>query len=143
MYVVFMKVLVILLMVGAGFLVQKLHIIPKGADKHIVDLLMGLLVPCLVLNSITGCEISAETKGELLQISVGAILWFPLTMLLAHFMVKALHYEPKADRGVLAAVFTSINTGFVGYPVVRSVLGEYPFLLLVIADVLGLFTSLS
>ena len=56
----------------------------------------------------------------------GAVSWV---------VIKLLRYEPKEDRGILMAVMTSINTGFLGFPVAKAIFGNEIFFLFVIQNI--------
>ena len=136
MIIVFLKVLAIFLMMAAGFLIKKLHWVEENASDYLVPVLMFLLNPCLLLHALAANDLEGGQLTVIWQIFIGSLLFFLVTTALSYVFVKALHYEPADDRGILMVLFCSINTGFMGFPVTAALFGQYYLFLMVMQNVI-------
>lgn len=136
MTAVFVKVMTIFAMIGAGFIANRTGILPKESSKYISALLVYVTTPCLVLSTISSQELTKDMPRMSLEVIIGTIVFFSLASLVSYLIVKAIKYEPASDRGALAALMTSANTGFMGFPVTKAIFGDKIFFLFVIQNIL-------
>lgn len=134
MSTIFLKILVIFLMVAIGFVAERKRILPEGSDGPLVDLIVDITCPCLILYSMADCEMTSAAITDTVAVLVGTASYFAISSALSYFFVKALHYEPSEDIGVLVVVAAAINTGFMGFPVTKAIFGDYLFFLMVIQN---------
>lgn len=136
MITVFVKVLTIFAMIGAGFLANRFGVLPKESSKYLSALLVFVTTPCLVLSSIASQDLTSELTSASLEVVTGSVIFFIAASVISYFIVKALHYEPAEDRGVLACLITSANTGFMGFPVSKAIFGDKIFFLFIIQNII-------
>ncbi|MBQ9030956.1 MAG: AEC family transporter [Parasporobacterium sp.] len=108
------------LMLAAGFLVRKLHIINDAGEKAVTDLVMIVVLPCNVFYSFLSQNIDsmAEDCLWILGISVAVqVIAFLYTRIV--FRVKIADHRCNLSYAML-----SPNTGFIGCPVAEGVFGS-------------------
>ena len=135
MLTVFTKVMTIFVMIGAGYLANKVKILPDQSTPYLTSLLINISTPCLVISSMTAMSLTRETLTETLEVLVVNAACLLITGAVSWVVIKLLRYEPKEDRGILMAVMTSINTGFLGFPVAKAIFGNEIFFLFVIQNI--------
>ena len=59
---VFSEMLVILFCMAAGFLAHKLGYLSKQTDQNLCRLLLGIIVPCLILGSVSAGDTLPSTE---------------------------------------------------------------------------------
>ena len=136
MLTIFLKILVIFIMVAVGFIANKVGVLPDSANKPLVDLLMDITMPCLLISSMATIELTRDGYVHTAQVMIGSAVYFIVIILFSYLVVKAMRYHPAEDEGVLMVLITSINTGFMGFPITASIFGEYFLFLMVMENVL-------
>ena len=125
MIVILEKIVSIFLITAIGFLANKKNILPDASNKYLVDLLMMITTPCMVLASITSTQLTDDTLVQTLQMILFAVLWFAVSALLSWlFCVKLLKIGKDAHAGVYMAGMTTINNGFMGFPITKALFGD-------------------
>ncbi len=137
MLAIFLKVLVIFLMVGTGYVASKLHLLPTGSDTYLVKYAVNIACPCLVLSSLASSELTADSMTQIVEILLGASIWLVLFTAYSFVALKTIPGAPSADKGVLTVVMVAVNAGFMGMPVALSVFGDNAFFLMVIWNVIS------
>lgn len=123
MEVILTKIVIIFAMAGVGFAANKGKILPDESNSYLIALLMNITAPCMLLTSIAGKELTPATFLATLQVLVGTIVFFVVGMGLSYVLVKAMK-APKADQGVYMSILTTVNTGFMGFPVSKAAFGN-------------------
>ena len=136
MLTIFSKVLVIFLMMAVGYLAQKKTILPEGADDIMNAYVMKLACPCLIISSMATSELRRSAIVDTLQVAAGTVIFFIVTLLIAWLFLKAIHYTPKEDWGMMIVAIAFTNTGFMGFPVTKAIFGGYYLFLLVIQNII-------
>lgn len=136
MAAVFIKVITIFAMIGAGFAANKAGVLPGQSSRYISALLVYVTTPCLVLSTIASQELTGEMVRMSAEVIIGTIVFFSAASLVSYLIVKALKYEPESDRGALCALMTSANTGFMGFPVTKAIFGDKIFFLFIVQNIL-------
>ena len=136
MEAVFIKVAVVFAMIAAGFIANRLKIMPKESVGYLSSLLVYVTVPCLALSSIASQDLSGSIVREAAEVVIGSVIFFIAAMAVSYFLVKALKYSPAEDGGVLQAVITSANTGFMGFPITKAIFGNKIFFLFIIQNII-------
>lgn len=135
MITIFLKVLVIFLMVAAGFIAGRTNALPQSAVKPLVDLLLYITCPCMILSSMAKVTMSETLFHQSIQVLTGSVFYFIVMGLFAWGLIKLMHYQPAEDAGVFMVLVTAVNTGFMGFPVTRSIFGDYFLILMVLENV--------
>ena len=136
MLTVFSKILVIFAVVGVGFACNRKGILPNEVEPALVNLLIYIICPCMIINSLMAKELDSETLPKTLLVLGLSAAYFIIAPIIAIFLSKFLKHTPKEDLGVMMAIMTSVNTGFMGFPVTRSIFGEEIFYLIVIQNII-------
>lgn len=123
MEVILTKIIIIFAMAGVGFGANRLRILPDESNPYLIALMMNITAPCMLLTSITGKELTPDTFVATLQVLAGSVLFFLAGMAASYVLVKALK-APKADEGVYMSILTTVNTGFMGFPVSKAAFGN-------------------
>ena len=77
--------LVILFCMAAGFLAHKLGYLSKQTDQNLCRLLLGIIVPCLILGSVSAGDTLPSTE-EILSVLKVAIVYYGLGFCAATFV---------------------------------------------------------
>ncbi len=136
MFEVFTKVAVIFAMIAAGFAANRLGVLPKESSGYLSRLLMLVTVPCLAFSSIASQNLTGSMLREAYEVVAGSVVFYAAAMAVSYVFVKALRYEPKEDRGVLQAMITSGNTGFMGFPISKAIFGDKIFFLFILQNII-------
>lgn len=125
MLVIIEKIISIFLITAVGFVANRKGILPDQSNKYLVDMLMMITTPCMVLASITSTQLTDDTFMLTLQMILCAVLWFAVSTLLSWlFCIKILKMKDNADVGVYMAGITTINNGFMGFPITKALFGD-------------------
>ena len=135
MLTVFAKVLVVFSVVAIGFFCNKKGIIPSEAEGPMVNLLILITCPAMILSSLASKTLDPETLPKTLLVLGMSVAYFIVVPLLGLFFKRFLKNTPKEDIGVMMAIMTSINSGFMGFPLTRSIFGEELFFLIVVENI--------
>ena len=110
----------IFIMMGVGFLIRKLRIVGKEAERVITDLVLYVVLPCSIFNSFLGDHAGVGGKDYLtiLLISIGIQV---LSLIYGKFAFP----KENADRRCnLAYAMICSNAGFLGNAITEGVFGS-------------------
>ena len=109
----------IFIMMGAGFLIRRIHVVGREAERVVTDIVLNVVLPCSIINSFQGDQAGPGT-GDLvtvLLISVGI-------QFLSLLYGKIAFPRESADRRVnLAYAMICSNAGFLGNAVSEGIYG--------------------
>ena len=115
------QMIVLLLLMGTGFLCYKLGIITDEVSKKLSAIVVNIANPALVL---TGCMGESRIQGkQLLLIAAIIVLVYGALVALA-MLVPRLLRVPLQSRGTYQAMPLFSNIGFMGFPVVAALYGN-------------------
>lgn len=121
---VFIQMLSLLVMIGAGYIASKTKMLDSHTNARMSTLIVNIFNPLLVLSSAAGSvgQVPVERILLVFLIAIGMFLFFIIVgMILSPFFTK----DPM-ERKIYQLMFVFSNLGFIGIPVVSSVLGaEY------------------
>ena len=128
------SVVTLLLMMAVGFLLARKKLLSPAALTQLSTILMCVVNPTLIINTFLDETCDGPTMRSLLMAAVVLIGIYVLQGLL---MLLFFRRQPEEDRGV--SRFASIygNVGFMGVPLIQSVLGSAGMLTTVVS--LGVF----
>lgn len=119
------KILSIFLIIAVGVVANKKAILPDQANKYLVDLLMIITTPCMIISSIVSMELTEDTVILTLQMILYSVLWFAASYALSWlFCMKVMKLKSHPDVGVYMAGMTTINNGFMGFPITLAIFGD-------------------
>ena len=119
---VFSEMLVILFCMAAGFLAHKLGYLSKQTDQNLCRLLLGIIVPCLILGSVSAGDTLPSTE-EILSVLKVAIVYYGLGFCAATFVPHLLGGTVKQQCVWRYSLIFS-NMAFIGYPVSVALFGQ-------------------
>lgn len=135
--VVLEQVTVLFLLMAVGFVMTKLGLLTQLGTGQMTALLLYIVTPCVIVDSFqVPCD--ARLLRILLLGGLATMGTYLVYMLLAHFLFPR---QGEELRPVLQAGSIYGNLGFMGLPLVRSVLGEGAAIFAVVD--LGLFNVLT
>lgn len=108
------------LLIAAGIVIRRLHIIPGEGKEVLTDLVMNLLLPCNIIHSF-----QIEFSRELLHAGL-EVLVISLVLQLFCTLISAVCYNrvPKRQRMILQYGTVCSNAGFLGNPVAEGLYGS-------------------
>ena len=115
------QMLILLLLVVAGFISNKCCLTGGDFDRKLSNFIINVSCPCLILSSVMGDTIpdSSLIVPLLLVGFVTYAVLFGVSWLLPRYFVR------QADiRGMYSFMLMFGNVGFIGYPVVASIFGH-------------------
>lgn len=128
----------ILAMLALGLVFQRLRVFPDSAAEVLNKVVLYVCLPASVLIYAPRLELGREV------LAVAAVPWLLLaaTVALVSLATRALKLRPDQHAVLLLCVALG-NTSFLGYPLVRALLGEDALPYAVIYDQFGAFLILS
>lgn len=136
MLLIFSKVLVVFIYIGIGLAANKLKVLPEESAKHFISLVMGITVPCLVVSSMTGQDISGDMyRNTIMTLVVTSAIYVIVAVLTTLISDRVFPGKEQQDRNVLASAMTGCNSGFMGFPIASAVFGELAFYYMVIQNI--------
>lgn len=125
MGVIISKIASVFILMGVGFFLNKIGILPGEMDKVLSRLLMNVSSPCLIISTMASKEIGEGLWGNVLTALGLCILYFAVFMALSEIICrKILKIPADQDCGVYMMLFVSVNNGFMGFPITLAVFGE-------------------
>ncbi len=123
-FTVFFQMLALLIMIGAGYFMTKKGMMDAHTNGQMSRMIVNVFNPLLVFSGALHAvgEVSLDTMGTVALIAVGMFLFFIFVgMVLSPFFDK-----DREQRKIFRMMFVFSNLGFIGIPVVSSILGaEY------------------
>ncbi|HEX5756714.1 MAG TPA: AEC family transporter [Arenimonas sp.] len=128
----------ILVMLALGLLFQRLAVLPDNASEVLNKIVLYVCLPAAVLRYAPQLTLSVEL------LAVAAVPWLLLaaTMVLVGAVTRALGLR-RDEQAVLLLLVALGNTSFLGYPLVRALLGEAALPYAVVYDQFGAFLIAS
>lgn len=122
------------ILMAVGFALGKLKILEEAAIKGLSALVIKAALPALILMSLQR-PFSKELLADSLQTLVVASLFYIVLIALSFLAVRLMRTPPK-QAGALIFALSFSNSGFVGFPVVISILGQDALFLAAIHNIL-------
>lgn len=119
---VFFQMLALLIMIGAGYFMAKKDMLDSHTNTQMSKMIVNVFNPMLILASAANSagQVSLGTIGLVGIIALGMFAVFiAVGMVLSPFFDKS----PR-QRKIFQEMFVFSNLGFIGIPVVSSILGE-------------------
>ena len=136
MLVIFTKIASVFMMVAVGFAANKLDILPREANKYLTDLIMLIICPCMVISALTGADLQAGAVSDIAIILIGNLIYYIVIIFLSWLIVvKVLKIPASEDAGVYMICITSLNNGFMGWPITLALFGEQIFFYMVLCQI--------
>ncbi len=119
---IFFQMLALLIMIGAGYWMTKKNMLDEHTNSHMSSMISNVFNPLLVFSSAVNSVglVSIKTMGIVGIVAVCMFLFFiVIGMFLSPFFDK-----DREQRKMFQMMFVFSNLGFIGIPVVSSILGK-------------------
>ena len=123
-YIVFFKIFVFL---ALGFVLNKAKVINSAAERALSDILLKAVLPFMILSSSQHTYSTDALNGMIACAAVGAGYYILSLVVMRLSLKKAKIKEDERRIMVTCTVFA--NTGFVGFPLMEALFGNYGLLL--------------
>ncbi|MCR2050891.1 AEC family transporter [Acetatifactor muris] len=122
LFTVFFQMLALLIMIGAGFFLTKTGMMDAHTNTQMSKMIVNLFNPLLILSSAANSAglVSLQTMGTIALIASGMFVIF----ILVGMLLSPLFDKSPDQRKIFQMMFVFSNLGFIGIPVVSSILGE-------------------
>ncbi len=120
-FTVFFQMLALLIMIGAGYFMARKGMMDEHTNAQMSRMIVSVFNPMLILSSAAGSAglVSPETIATVGLIALGMFgIFIAAGMILSPFFDKA-----PDQRKIFQMMFVFSNLGFIGIPVVSSILG--------------------
>lgn len=130
------KITSIFLIMGVGFFLNRSRIIPSEAEKYFVNLLLFITTPCMILSSVTANEFSSEMMTATVEALLCGAGFFAVLFILGYLLLKKImKVRPEEDIGVYIMAFSTVNNGFMGFPITNAIFGGSILYLMIIHNI--------
>ena len=121
MQVIINQMAVLFILIAVGFIISKANVLTREGNKTLSKVVLFITLPCTILSSVFENEM-AVTVWDTVYFLIMTMLTFIIAFLIAIPVIYVLGRE-KANRGLLTFMSVFSNCGFMGFPVVISILG--------------------
>lgn len=122
-HLIFQAVLPVFVVLATGFAVRRLNWFSETADAGILRLLVQVLIPCLVLDSVLGSTAVADPKNVLLAPLTG-FGTVALGVFAGLLVAKVLPTEHRVTRNTFAFTVAVYNYGYMPIPLAMSLFDQ-------------------
>lgn len=115
------QMIVLFLLVIAGFASHKCGLMGDDFDKKLSNFVIQVTCPCLIISSTMG-DVMPNRELILPLLGIG-IMTYAILISLAYVIP---HFMPikREDRGMYSFMLAYANVGFIGYPIIASIFGH-------------------
>lgn len=128
------RILILVLLMGAGYLALKGRILTLPALKGLSGFVVNVTIPALIIASLQ-VPVSPERLSGAGEIIVLSVLFYGLALLVAAVTVKLLGVA-SSERGVFQFAIVFPNVGFMGFPIIESLYGIESLFYVVIVNLI-------
>lgn len=118
------KILVIFLYIAIGFVANKLRVLGTDSLEHLISLVLNITTPCLLIYSICGKSMRADTFSDTIIIVVLSTVMFIVFGVISVKISRLFSKKSNDQQNVLSVAMVTCNSGFMGLPIARSVFGQ-------------------
>lgn len=126
------NVLPVFLMMGVGFVAKRLKIIGEGADQMLISIVFSITFPCMIFNTIVPNRLTGELIEDTIQVAIGAALYYFFGTVISYSLCRLIYRNDIESAGSAAFTATSLNSGFMGFPIALAIFGTKILYLMVI-----------
>ena len=118
------QVFIIFLYIAIGFAANKLRILGTDSINHLISLVLNITTPCLLIYSICGQSICPDTFSNTIIIIILSIVMFIVFGAISVKISRLFSKKNNDQQNVLSVAMVTCNSGFMGFPIARSVFGQ-------------------
>lgn len=119
---IFFQMLSLLIMIGVGWVAARTKLLDTHTNAGFSPLIVNIFNPLLIISS------AANAAGNIAPQTLGQLVWISAAMfaflILAGMVLTPLFDKDADQRKVYQLMFVFSNLGFIGIPVVSSILGS-------------------
>ena len=123
-YIVFFKIFIFL---ALGFVLNKTKVIDSTAEKALSKILLTAVLPFMILMSSQHTYSNEAVNGMVICAAFG-IGYYALTLIIMSLSLKRAKITAD-ERRIMITCTAFANTGFVGFPLMEALFGNYGLLL--------------
>ena len=123
-FIVFFKISVFMLL---GFILNKTRVIDMRSEKTLIEILLKAVLPFTIIAS-SQFTYSDEVQASIIAVGVMGIVYYALSLLVIKFILSGTKI-PESDARIMTTCMVFANTGFIGFPLMESLYGDYGLLL--------------
>ncbi len=133
---ILLKILSIFLLVGIGYFVYKIRLVPYDALTTLNAFVLNVAVPCMILQSMQRNEINDKIRDDIIwSLAAFAIVTLVIAVIAA-FVINRIKSIPEEDKGIYSVQLAFTNCGFMGYPLSTVMFGQYGLFLAIIMNII-------
>lgn len=109
-------------LMSVGYVLFKIRIMDADFNKKLTNFVLRVTMPCMIVSSVFSASSDRDIKKVLFVFLIAIIMYFSLPvigMLIARVMGCKVE-----NRGIYVFMTIFTNTGFMGFPVIESILGK-------------------
>lgn len=135
--VVSSSVLTLFLLMGVGFFFGRMRLLSDTALSEVSLILLYMVTPCILITSFE-VERTPESQGQLFMSLSTTVGVYVIYMLLSAFLFPR---EGETHQGIMRFGAVYGNAGFMGLPLVQSILGDEAMMVAVVG--LAVFNAVT
>lgn len=118
---IFVQITVLFLLILVGYISSLKGLLDKHTTSGLTKLIMSLFLPSMIISAMQ-MDFNPNLLNDIISLIIISILMYFTTILIA-FLFKFFIKGDK-DCGVYQYIIIFSNVGFMGYPVIKAVLGK-------------------
>lgn len=120
-FTVFFQMLALLIMIGAGFFAARTGMMDEHTNNQMSNMIVNIFNPLLIFSSAANAA-GMVSKDSMILVGMIAAGMF-LILIAAGWILSPLFEKEPQQRKIFQMMFIFSNLGFIGIPVVTSILG--------------------
>lgn len=120
-WVVVGQMIQLFIMMTIGYVFMKMHILDDDFNRKLNRIVLSLTTPCLILSSVLGDN--KTSKMVVLYVFFIALIVYLILPIISYIVVRILRIQ-KPQRGLFMFMTIFSNTGFMGFPIMKSIFGN-------------------
>lgn len=122
MHNIFQQLAVIIIYILLGIYLRKIKKIPKETGGILSTIIVGIMLPCTIVNSFLKMEVGIPLK-EIVVVLIAASLMFVLLSIIAKTTGLLFRLTQK-EKGIWEFALMFSNNIFMGFPIIEAIFGK-------------------
>lgn len=120
--VIIHQMIILFILMGLGYLLNKVHILGPKIDKGITGLILYCTMPAMILGAVLTQEDERDVKLAVSCLIAAAVMYMVLPFI-AKLLVWILRVKP-GSKGIYEFMIIFGNVGFMGFPIIAALFGQ-------------------
>ncbi|MBR0457449.1 MAG: AEC family transporter [Firmicutes bacterium] len=133
---ILLKILSIFLLVGIGYFVYKIRLVPYDALTTLNAFVLNVAVPCMILQSMQRNEINDRIFNDIIWSMIAFAIVTIVIAVITTLVINRIKSIPAEDKGIYSVQLAFTNCGFMGYPLTTVMFGQYGLFLAIIMNII-------